>query len=262
MTARVAVARAGGVVMRWRGPLVLAALLALTGDLLLRLSGDPSTAQASILDVALFVTPLVGLVLGTTRLHHARDVIELMLAQPVSRRRVFLDLWIKGAVPLAVALAVGVIAPFAWQGSLWRDGVWMPLSLAGAAAVLALVSHSLAMIIALRIDDRVRALAAALVAWLVAAVLWDGVVLVGALLFADRPIELPVLMLLILNPVDLVRVLLLLGSDAAALMGYTGAVVTRSLGTLVGRASLGGLLLAWLVLPIWWAARTFERKDF
>jgi Cu-processing system permease protein len=118
------------------------------------------------------------------------------------------------------------------------------------------------MVIALRTDDRVRALGTALVAWLVAAVLWDGLVLVGALLLADRPIELPMLILLLLNPVDLVRVLLLLGSDGAAMLGYTGAVVARSLGTAAGRLTLGGLLLAWLLLPTWWAARTFARKDF
>lgn len=262
MTAQVAVARIGGVTLRWRGPLGLALLVAVIGDLLLRLSGDPATAHASLLDVVLILTPLIGLVLGTTRMHHARDMIVLMLAQPVSRRRVFVDLWMRGTLPLAGALAAGVIAPFAWQGSLWRDGVSMPLLLAAGAAVLALMSHSLAMIVALRIDDRVRALGVALAAWLVAAVLWDGMVLVIALLFADRPIEMPVLALLVINPVDLVRVLLLLGSDAAALMGYTGAVVSRSLGTAVGRTAIGGLVLAWLLLPMWWAARTFERKDF
>jgi Cu-processing system permease protein len=262
MTARLAMRRIGGVTQRWRGPLALAIVVSVTGDVLLRLSGDPATAYASLLDVVLILTPLMTLVLGTTRMHHAREMIELMLAQPVSRRRVFADLWLRGTVPLAVALGAGVIAPFAWQGSLSRDGAVMPLVLAGAAAMLVLMSHSLAMIIALRIDDRVRALGVALMAWLVAAVLWDGLVLVVALLFADRPIEIPVLAMLVLNPVDLVRVLLLLGSDAAALLGYTGAVVSRSLGTAAGRAAIGGLVVLWLVLPLWWAKRTFERKDF
>ena len=255
-------ARTGALASRWRGPITLALLVAVIGDLLLRLSGDPATAHASLLDVVLILTPLIGLVLGTTRVHHARDMIVLMLAQPVSRRRVFSELWLRGTVPLAGALAVGVIAPFAWQGSLWRDGATMPVLLAAGAAVLALMSHTLAMIIALRIDDRVRALGIALLVWLVTAVLWDGVVLVMAMLFAERPVEMPVLLLLMLNPVDLVRVLLLLGSDAAALMGYTGAVVSRGLGTAAGRAALTGVVLVWLLLPLWWAKRTFERKDF
>lgn len=252
----------GSANLRWRGPLLLALLVAGIGDLLLRLAGDPATAYASLLEVVLILTPLIGLVLGSTRMHQARDVIELMLAQPVSRSRVFAFLWLRDALPLALALAAGVLLPFAWQGILWHDGARMPLGLAAAAAVLAIMSHSFAMIIALRIDDRVRALAVSLILWLVMAVLWDGMVLVVALLFADRPIELPMLGILILNPVDMVRVLLLLGSDAAAMMGYTGALVSRSLGTTFGRTMLGAVVLAWLVLPLWWAARTFERKDF
>ena len=185
-----------------------------------------------------------------------------MLAQPVRRRRVFADLWMGGAVPLAAALGIGVLAPFVWQGTIWSHGFAMPLALAGAAVMLALISHSLAMIIALRLDDRVRALAVALGAWLLAAVLWDGMILVLALLLADRPIEMPVLALLTINPIDVMRVLLLLGSDAAAMLGYTGAVVARGLGTTAGRIVLGSMLVAWLVVPVWVAARMFERKDF
>src|SRR5690606_23743784 len=145
---------------------------------------------------------------------------------------------------------------------LRRGDIVMPLMLAAAAVILAVISHSVAMIIALRIEDRVRALAAALAAWLLVAVLWDGIILVAALLFADRPIDVPVLTILLFKPVDPVRVLLLLGSDTAALLGYTGSIVTRTLGTTLGRVALGGVVLAWLVAPLWWAARTFERKDF
>lgn len=262
MTARHVLVGIRGLTLAGRGPVYLAIAVAVIGDLLLRLSGDAATAYASLLDVVLILTPLMGLVLGTTRMHQAREMIELMLAQPVSRRRVFVDLWVGGTLPLAGAFVVGVIAPFAWQGSLLRDGAAMPLLLAAAAAILVCMSHACAMIIALRIDDRVRALGVALIAWLVTAVLWDGVVLVLALLLAHRPIEMPVFAMLVLNPVDLMRVLLLLGSDAAAMMGYTGAVVSRSLGTTTGRAMLGGLVVLWMVLPLWWAKRTFERKDF
>jgi len=245
-----------------RGPVLLAIGVAAAGDILLRLSGDSATAVASILDVVLIITPLMGLVLGTSRLHHARDVVTLMLAQPVSRRRVFVDLWWRGAVPLAAALAIGVLAPFVWQRQLVPTGVTMVISMAIAAAVLAVLSQTLAMIIALRFDDRVKALSVSLATWLLAAVLWDGVVLVVALLMADRPIELPVMMMLAANPVDLVRVMMLLGSDAAAMLGYTGAMVSRTLGTVTGRAVLGSILTLWLVIPMWWAARSFQRKDF
>ena len=113
-----------------------------------------------------------------------------------------------------------------------------------------------------RVAARVRALGLALALWLVAAVLWDGLLLLVAMGFGNRPIEVPLLVLLGLNPIDLTRVLLLLGTDAAALLGYTGALAQRVLGDAAGRAVLGVLLTGWLVVPLVAARRAFVRKDF
>lgn len=247
---------------RARQAVIVAGILALTGELLIRFSGGSTTALVSLLDVMLIVTPLAALVLGTIQVHHAREVTELLLAQPVTRRRLFVGLWGGTVGPLLLALAVGLPAPFLWHGLLGGPGTGLLLGILAAAVALAVVGNALAFVIALRIDDRVRALGVALGAWLVATVLWDGVVLLLALLFSDRPIEGPLLALLALNPVDIARVLLLLGSDAAAMLGYTGAVLARTLGTTVGQATLAALLLAWCAVPLWLAVRTFERKDF
>ncbi len=250
------------VVIRARGTLVLAMLLALIGDLLIRFSGGGSTALVSLLDVVLIITPLAGLVLGTLQVHDGRELTELLLAQPVTRGRLFTRLWAAAVLPLVGALVVGLVAPFAWHRMLFTPGMSMLPGVVLAAVALALVSNALAFVIALRIDDRVRALGVALAAWLVAAVLWDGLVLVVAMLFADRPVETPMLALLALNPLDIARVLLLLGSDAAAMLGYTGAVLGRALGATAGRAVLAVVLTAWLVGPLWLARRSFARKDF
>jgi len=247
---------------RGRGAVVLAALLALIGDLLLRFSGGGTTALVSLLDVVLIVVPLAGLVLGTMQVHQARDLTELLLAQPVARGRLFARLWAAAALPLVAALVAGIVAPFAWHGLLGSPAAALLPGVLLAAVLLALLSNALAFVIALRIDDRVRALGVALAAWLVAAVLWDGIVLAVAMIFADRPVETPMLVLLALNPLDIARVLLLLGSDAAAMLGYTGAVLGRVLGATTGRVVLMALLATWLALPLWLARRSFEQKDF
>jgi Cu-processing system permease protein len=245
---------------RWLAGLVV--LLALAGELLIRFSGGGETTLVSLLDVALILTPLASLVVGTMQVHHAREMIELLLAQPIDRRRLFAGLWLGTALPLAGALVLGLLAPFAWHGLFTAAMAPQLAMLAGATALLALIGTALAFVIALRYDDRVRALGMALAAWLFAAVLWDGVVLLLALLFGDRPIEAPLLALMAMNPLDLARVLLLLGTDAAALLGYTGAVVQRTLGTGGGRALLFAGLTLWLIIPWWRASRAFARKDF
>jgi Cu-processing system permease protein len=145
---------------------------------------------------------------------------------------------------------------------LFTAGGALLAALVATVVMLTLVSGALAFVIALRIDDRVRALGLALAVWFVAAIAWDGMVLVVALVFAERSVEVPVLLLLALNPLDVARVLLLVGSDAAAMLGYTGAVLAKTLGATAGRAVLLVTLLAWTAVPLWLARRIFERKDF
>ena len=248
--------------VRGRWLVGLAVGLAVVGELLLRFAGGGVTTVLSLLDIALIVTPLAGLVVGTIQVHHAREVTELLLAQPVPRSRLFTGLWLGSTLPLAAALAVGLVAPFAWHGMLLTAGGLRLLALVAMVVVLTLVSGALAFVIAMRIDDRVRALGVALAAWFVAAIAWDGIVLVVAMLFAERAVEVPVLLLLALNPLDVARVLLIVGSDAAAMLGYTGAVLARTLGADAGRGVLLLTLLGWMVVPLWWARRSFERKDF
>ncbi len=248
--------------MRGRWLIALAVTLAVIGELLLRFAGGGVTTVLSLLDIALIVTPLAGLVLGTIQVHHAREVTELLLAQPIPRGRLFAGLWLGSTLPLAAALAAGLLAPFVWHGMLLGPGGIQLIALVAMVVLLTLVSSALAFVIALRVDDRVRALGVAIAVWFVAAIAWDGIVLVVALVFADRSVELPVLLLLVLNPLDVARVLLLVGSDAAAMLGYTGAVLAKTLGATAGRAVLALTLLLWTVLPLWWARRSFARKDF
>jgi Cu-processing system permease protein len=93
-------------------------------------------------------------------------------------------------------------------------------------------------------------------------VLYDGLVLVVVAGFSDWPLETPMLVLSLLNPVDLARVLLLLTFDVAALMGYTGAVFERFFGGALGAASALAALVLWTALPFLAGLRGFMRKDF
>lgn len=248
--------------VRGRWLIGVAVTLAVVGELLLRFGGGGATTMVSLIDVVLILTPLMGLVVGTVQVHHARDLTELLLAQPVSRRRLFLGWYLGNAIPLASAIVLGMVAPFLWHGMLAGPMGVRLLPLLLVAVGLTFISTALAFLVALKVDDRVRALGVALGLWLVAAVLWDGAILLLAMVLGQRPIEGAMLTLLAINPLDVARVLLLLGSDAAALLGYTGAVVQHALGTDAGRAALVAALSLWLVVPLAAAARAFQRKSF
>jgi Cu-processing system permease protein len=105
-------------------------------------------------------------------------------------------------------------------------------------------------------------LGVAIVLWLGLTALYDALLVMVVTVFADYPLEKPLLGLILFNPVDLGRILVLLQSDAAALMGYTGAVFERFFGSAYGLALAGGALAAWAALPFSLGLRRFQSKDF
>jgi Cu-processing system permease protein len=50
--------------------------------------------------------------------------------------------------------------------------------------------------------------------------------------------------------------------DAAALLGYTGAVFAKFFAGNLGACLAAGMLLFWIVAPVAAGARWFMRKDF
>lgn len=232
-------------------------LLGLT-DFLFRFGGSGSRVVLSLTNVVLALVPLVSLVFGTLQIYHAREFIEMMLAQPVRRRSLFLALLGGLALPLAGAFVLGTGLPLLWHGGS-ATGY---LAMLATGVVLTLVFTAIAFYLALRCADRAVGLGIAIVVWLGAVVVYDGAILLGITWFADWPLEKPALVATLLNPVDLGRVLLLFQFDLSALMGYTGAVFERFFSGSTGVAVAGTALVLWTAGPMWLALRRFERRDF
>lgn len=223
--------------------------------------GSGAQVVVSLLNVVLMVVPLVALVFGAIHVYASREFVELLLAQPVPRRPLFAGLWLGLALPLAAAFAVGAGLPFVMHAGGGAPAAALA-TLGVAGVVLSLVFAGIATWIAWSTDDRLRGVGLALGVWLTATVLYDGAVLAATAAFADFPLERPLLAAMVLNPVDLARVVVLSQLDASALMGYTGALVTRALGSLGGAAAAAVALLAWCGIPYLMSARRFARRDF
>lgn len=231
-------------------------------DVLLRFGGGSGKALLSLMNVVLLVVPLVSAVFGTTYVYDTREFTELLLAQPVSRRKLYAALYGGLALPLSLALVAGVGLPFAVHGFATAEHRVALAVLLGCGAALTWAFVAVAFLIAIRSQDKVRGLGLAVIAWLVTALVWDGLILLVAATFADWPLERPMLALLMANPVDLARVLLLLQFDVSALMGYTGAVFSQFFGGPLGIAVATGVLLLWIAIPAGLGLRAFRTRDF
>ena len=166
------------------------------------------------------------------------------------------------ALPLSAAFALGVTLPVIFFWSTIEGAAGLLATLVATGVVLTLVFVAVAFVVANSVEDRVRGMSLAILVWLVATVLYDGVLLYVVNVFSEYPLEIPVLVLALLNPVDLARIVLLLNFDISALMGYTGAVFERFFGSWVGIGISGTALLVWLAVPLWIGSRRFRKKDF
>lgn len=235
-------------------------VLLATGGLL-HFAGGAGRALPSLATLIVLVVPLVCLLVTTSFVYHGNDFIELLLAHPVGRRPLFTGMYLGLALPLAAAFALGIGIPLALSGALASHGrAVLLLTLAGILLTTAFTS--LGFLIALRVREAAPGMGLALVVWLGLAVLYDGFVLLAAYRWASYPLEVPMLVAMALNPVDVARVVIVLALDASAMMGYTGAVFQDFFGGPLGIGLALVCLAAWTVLPGLSAAYTFVRKDF
>ena len=127
--------------------------------------------------------------------------------------------------------------------------------------LLSIIFVAIAMLATVKTRDKAKGIGAAIMLWLYFSLLFDGLVLFLLFQFADYPMEKPMIAISAFNPIDLSRILILLQLDVSAMMGYTGAVFKDFFGTYAGIIFSFAILVLWIVLPVWYAARKFNTKD-
>jgi Cu-processing system permease protein len=242
--------------LRTRFILLYALLLLVSTVVLFQFDSDPGKIVLSLLNVVLMVVPLVSIVFTTIHFFNSYEFIELMLAQPVDRKVIFLSEYLALALSLCLAYIVGVGIPMALFGAT-SGGPTLLLS----GQMLTLVFVSLAFLASVLTRDKAKAIGLALLFWFYFSLIYDGLLLWVVFSFSDYPLEKVTLGLVALNPVDLARIILLLKLDISALMGYTGAFYKNFFGSHWGLIFSAAVLFLWTAWPMLLGMRIFSRKD-
>jgi Cu-processing system permease protein len=217
----------------------------------------------SLMNLALLIVPLAGLMLGVTSIAGGDEALSLLLAQPVGRGHVLLGKFLGLAAALSLAQVLGfggggvIVALHGGAEQARGFAVLTVLSLA-----LGWVSLSVAMAIASLWPDRLRAMSTALLLWLILVVAYDLAVLGATAMLSGLPLQSVLLPALVLNPVELVRLLTTLAIGSGALFGPTSAVLMRSMGSAGGVALGVAALLVEGAVPLAVAAWVFKRRDW
>ncbi len=221
-----------------------------------------SAGLAALLSLVLFLAPLCSLVFGVLYFHQSRGFHELMLAQPVARAPLMAGQALALGTTLCAAFAFGIGLPTLWFGLQGPEDIRLLIIFLGGGILLHLSFLALAFLIAITVEDPLRGFAAALFLWLSMAFLYDGLLLLLLTLLADYPLDRFVIGAVLLNPIDLQRILVLMHLDASVMLGYTGAVFRRFFGTSLGVTAAVGAMALWVVFPVLAFRARLKRKDF
>lgn len=219
--------------------------------------------SASILNLVLYIVPLVALVMGTLSFTGDKGSTELLFSQPVSRAEVLLGKLLGVFFSMALSTLVGfILAGFVIIAGSGTDGISRYVAFVGLSLLLSLVFLSLSVVTATLSRRKSKAFGLALVLWFFFVLFYDLIAIGGTLVLEGQSANTFLFISLFGNPVDMVRVASLISLDNVTIFGASGAVLVRFLGGT--SASIALLLVAlafWIGAPLLLSHRLLQRQD-
>ncbi|MEO8680754.1 MAG: ABC transporter permease subunit [Vicinamibacterales bacterium] len=225
---------------------------------------DFSRTAISLVQIVLLLVPLASLVFGGLALTPERGAAELLYSQPVARSAILIGRMLGVWLALAAAELVGFgLAGLVVQSQVGVDGLWRYGALVLTAIAITGVFLSIATLLAsVGAGRRTRVLASALVVWFVTVVLFDVVVLAVASMLRSGSASRLLIAAVLINPVDAARTGALLAIEGTAAFGAASLAFLRFTGGIGMAAVLIVVsLMAWMLAPLWLAARALSRAD-
>lgn len=226
---------------------------------------DFARTSASLVHLVVLIVPLVSLMLGVLSLSLERGAAEVVFALPVSRRTILLGRMLGLFMALALAQSFGFgLAGLLVYSQSGPQGVGDFIIVLGASLLATAVFLAIAALLSADAFGRKRtkALALALVAWLVGEVFIDLAALGLATFLPSGAASRVLILASLVNPIGALRTGALLLVEGTGAFGAASLALLRfTHGPAGAVAGIALSLLAWIVLPALLAGRRLERAD-
>ncbi len=243
-------------ILRSRIMIIYTLVLLATSLSLFSLEDNANKGLLSLLNIVLIIVPLFSLLFSTIYIYNSAEFIELLVSQPLKR----INIWLSFSIGLAISLSLAFIMGIGIPVLVFQfNAIGFLLLLVGV--LLSIIFVTIALWAAVQIRDKAKGIGMAILLWMYFSLLFDGFVLFLLFQFADYPLEKPMILVSALNPIDLGRILILLQLDVSAMMGYTGAIFKDFFGTIAGLSIALITMLVWMLVPLYFSTRKFNRKD-
>ncbi len=220
------------------------------------LEDNSAKGLLTILNVILFTVPLVSILFSTIYIYNSSEFIELLLSQPIRRKKIWVSLYCGLSSSMVLAFLFGAGIPLLLFAP---DSVGFMMIVVGS--LISIIFVALAFLSSILTRDKAKGIGIAIMTWLYFALLFDGMVLFLLFQLEEYPIENAMVAVTALSPIDLARIQILLHLDVSAMMGYTGAIFKDFFGTSIGLLISFLLLCLWAIIPFYISLKKFRNKD-
>ncbi len=216
---------------------------------------------ASLLNIFLLLIPIFSLLFGSVNFLESLPFMEVLLSRPMSRSKLFLGKWIGANCGLNLGFIAGTAVPLILFMDPGAGRIFLSIQLLVYGVLLNSIFLGIAFLVSIVIVRKEMVLGIILVVWFYFYFLYDLFIVGLSILYGEYPLEIPVLGMILMNPLDLVRVIILLQMDTAVLLGFTSAFFQKYLGNNSGIFLCFLFLSIWIAIPLYIGIRIFKRKD-
>ena len=126
------------------------------GFALLFLNNNLSKAIITLMNIVVVLVPMIGTIFGIMYYYSSREFTELLLAQPIKRRTIFVGQYLGIAMSLSFSLLVGLGIPFMAYGLFQSGEIWNFGLLLIVGTFLTFIFVALAFAISLRNENKIK----------------------------------------------------------------------------------------------------------
>jgi len=224
---------------------------------------DFSRTTLSLLNLVLYIIPLISLIIGVMSFSGDGRLNELIFAQPLNRWEIYLGKLLGLLVVIFTSTSLGFgISGFIILIRVGSDGVFRYLVFVLLSNFLAFIFIGISSLISVIARQRGRAFGISVLAWFIFLIFYDLVIIGATTLLRGKVAATFAMLSLLGNPVDIVRVLSLITLNQPEIFGPAGAAFLKFLGGSLQTYTVLILdLMLWFVFSVFLSIKIFSKQD-
>ncbi len=218
---------------------------------------------ASIVSLVLYLVPILALMMGTFAFVSSREYLDLVVTQPIARWKIILGKYLGALLSFFISTGAGFgVAGVIIAIRIGAEGSMRFASVVLLSFLLGAVFLSLSFLLSILLRRRQAAVGMSVLVWFFFVIFYDLIMMASAVFLSYRTLKTSLLVGLLFNPVDMVRVTSLIVVGGESVFGAAGVVAVKllgSMGALVGLSLV--LILLWVALPLFISIKIFEKQN-